>query len=71
MNQIELSKALGVSQSFISKFLRGERGCSLSLAEKLEDHFGQPAIWWMKSTPAQRRAAIEIGGNGNGKDRDG
>lgn len=69
MNQIELSQKLGKSQSYISKYLRGERGCSLKTAKKLTEMFGCNPLFWMEATADQRRAII--GNNGRKKKENG
>lgn len=58
MNQIELSKKLGKSQSYVSKYLRGERGCSLKTARKLTELFGCNPLFWLEATPEQKAAII-------------
>ncbi|MCF8094440.1 MAG: helix-turn-helix transcriptional regulator [Desulfobacteraceae bacterium] len=67
MNQIELSKKLGVTQSYISKYLRGERGCSLQTARKLTEFFGCNPLFWLEATPEQKHAILGNGGNGRDK----
>jgi plasmid maintenance system antidote protein VapI len=58
MTQTEIANKIGVTQSYISKYLKGEIGCSLSVAKKFTDHFGGDPLFWMDSTSEQRRAAL-------------
>jgi plasmid maintenance system antidote protein VapI len=68
MKQMDLAASLGVTQAYVSKYLKGKRGCSLQTAKKLSAMFGHDPIWWMESTPEQRRSVLA---NGNGHKKEG
>lgn len=58
MKQRELSKITGLSQAYLSKYLRGDRNCSLKTAKLLTGVFGKDPIFWMESSADQRRAIM-------------
>jgi len=66
MKQTDLAETLGVTQTYISKYLKGYRGCSLQTAKKLSELFGKDPLWWMESTPDQRQKIL----NGSKSKRD-
>jgi plasmid maintenance system antidote protein VapI len=50
-SQVAISEATGVAQPHLSRFVRGDRGLSIEMADKLAKHFG----WELKLVPTSRR----------------
>ena len=47
LTQVELARAIGISQNRINELVRGKRGVSPNTALMLSDYFGTSAEFWM------------------------
>lgn len=58
MTQTEIAARLGVTQSYISKYFKGKLQCSLKVAKKMTELFGQDPLFWMDSPLEKRRSVV-------------
>ena len=48
MSQSDLARAMGFSYAYVSLLCLGKKGISVTVAVRLEDVLGIPAIFWLR-----------------------
>lgn len=66
MKQKELAEAMGMKPSNLSRFFHKRESITVSMANRLNDVFGLPAVYWLELQSAYERdaAATEAGTDG-------
>jgi transcriptional regulator with XRE-family HTH domain len=59
MNQSQFAKKAGLSKSFVSRWLSGQKRPGYETAKRLVERFGQTLEFWIESNPDRIRVFIE------------
>ena len=68
MNQMELSKKLGISQGWLWKIYHGYGTPGRLVAKKLELATGKPVQWWVNAKVSQIQKVLDAISNQDGRE---